>query len=150
MVSFVQVILLCSLGSELNNCTPGHGECEGRTADCVCQDGYTGLDCQLDDISCPNGQLNATGQCCQSGVFDTSGRCCGDNDSESTWRLDQQGQCCNQELNGCGECGGVGYLDARGNCCSVRQLCCTGKNSKVVFEGHAGCRRSLLPKCPSG
>lgn len=106
-----------------------HGECFDLSGTCLCNIGYTGVDCQLNELSCPNGQLNATGDCCQSGVFDARGRCCGEDSSQtSSWKLDRQGQCCDQELNGCGECGGIGFLDAVGICCAgtldAGGMCC--------------------------
>ncbi|CAD7703934.1 unnamed protein product [Ostreobium quekettii] len=94
--------------------------CSGRGAcvegDCICQDGYTGKNCEKDSaglLSCPEGSIP-----------DSSGLCCG-----TGQELDGEGKCCNSTVDACGICGGDGrFIDLSGMCCSAfldgSGLCC--------------------------
>lgn len=90
--------------------------------ECTCESGFEGLDCQLSNTACPEGQLDYNGECCTSGIFDSEGSCCGagtPENNQSLWRLDINGSCCNLTMDNCGFCGGEAFIDSSGNCCNV-------------------------------
>jgi len=94
--------------------------CSGRGAcvegNCICQDGYTGKNCESSSAVLPS--------CPEGSVPDSTGLCCG-----ASQELDGQGKCCNSTVDACGICGGDGrFIDLSGMCCSTfldgSGLCC--------------------------
>eukprot|EP01025_Chloroclados_australasicus_P017124 TRINITY_DN1871_c0_g1_i6.p1 TRINITY_DN1871_c0_g1~~TRINITY_DN1871_c0_g1_i6.p1 ORF type:complete len:1012 (-),score=61.72 TRINITY_DN1871_c0_g1_i6:144-2993(-) len=80
------------------------GRCQ--SGKCVCDYGYSGVQCEISNTTCGTGVVDKLGKCCQSGVVSTvSGTCCEIDKEQQSISLDKFGSCCYGYLNALsGEC----------------------------------------------
>ncbi|XP_019646039.1 PREDICTED: uncharacterized protein LOC109486623 [Branchiostoma belcheri] len=107
--------------SEVNTCCSGRGVWQEDSESCTCNDGFTGLGCQ---VKCDN-----VGTCNGQGVCDTTGECeC--NPGFVGYRCEHQ---CDPTV----DCSGNGVCSPYGTC--VCDPCHTGSDCSILCSGHGSC-----------
>ena len=101
-----------------------HHVCSNSSAQCTCEDGWGGAQCDVVALQSVDGDCSSTaivdvnGTCCESGraIDSVTGLCC-----DVGAVTDESGRCCDGGVvvDACGVCGGDGVVvDVSGVCCA--------------------------------